>query len=274
MQIIIPCSRLSRKLLLREHGTEPIRVRSNSTLSDLLRVQRVTAYYEAEGMEARLDSHITLEVGKQLAAMLSNSKSNASLALHRAHLNEMFWFVWSQATVNCSTSTALRLFYTQNDLTEDDYSWESAHRLYVRFKAGREAREGQKMKKYGNILRAERGLNSRLLAASKRVEMPPDEDRLQATCAAIEAQLAELRKLKRCRPAAVPKTLLRQVRVFVFARTGKRHYKMLAKKFGVSKSQIFRDIERVNDFLQYDPDFAAAMRPAVLNAARSTAGHS
>lgn len=272
MQLItIPVSKFSRKIILCEYGPEPIRVRPNNPLSDPLRTQRTSTYFEAESMEVRLDASIEIVVGKSFAAMLVDPRCNASLALQRAHLAQMLNFVWALSKAGVSAANALRQFYDLYDLDEDDYAFDSAYRLFVRFKSNR---ANNHVKKYGNIFPPSVLPNSRIFAGFGAVQMPPDETRLGAVCAEIEAQLLELRRAKKCRPLAVPKTLLRQVRVFVFSTFGQRPYQILVKKFGVSKSQIYSDIQRVADFLQYDPEFSAAMRPAVLNQPHPANPHS
>jgi len=122
MTVTLNVSPLSKKILIRDFGSNSIRITKRNPLYSLLNGSSEKSH------EDLLTETITLEVVKP-----PKYYHNAGINLHRFHMHKLMSYLHAQVLIGVCASVSLRNFYKYYSLTEDDYNQDSAYRRWQRF---------------------------------------------------------------------------------------------------------------------------------------------
>lgn len=120
--IRINVSKLSKKILTRDHHRWPLKVTRRNTLYSLLHSDSTD----------KVNVHLT-EVIELHVSSPPKSYKNAGENIHRFHLRMMELFVFAQYQVSGEGMSGINSFYDYYDLDDDDYDTDSAYRRWQRF---------------------------------------------------------------------------------------------------------------------------------------------
>ena len=133
MSIIIPVHPMSRKILLTEHGSEPIKITSHNFLYHQLSYSRVQDATNLKHLQQVLTSQIVVVSDAKLIGHLRNELHQVGNFLYGYHKDMMTSYVLSQTELGGEAREALRKFYKTYKIEEDDYDQDSAYRYWSRF---------------------------------------------------------------------------------------------------------------------------------------------
>ncbi len=133
INLVIPVSSFSKKILHKEYGDGPIRIPRHDILYDQLRCVRHANYRLSETYLNLLSDTIEIEVYNDLAEHVLGKNNNTGLFLYRYHKELMYRFVDRSVKFNQKISEALADFYTEYNLDDDDFNLETALRTYRRY---------------------------------------------------------------------------------------------------------------------------------------------
>lgn len=131
--VSIPCHPLSRKVLLAQYGEEPITLRNHDPLFDILTATRVRNT-TAKAREA-FRATIAFALDDRIAAHVNENSLQVGMRLFRYHKPMLYWFVLGvyRSRGKGVVWGAIEEFLRLHDVDEDEYSTETAHKLFQRF---------------------------------------------------------------------------------------------------------------------------------------------
>ena len=133
LSVTIPCHPLSRKMLLAQYGQEPITLDNHDPLFDVLSAPRVRAV--AAKNRSALSAEITFALDDRIAQHVAEHAIQIGLRIFRHHKPMLCWFVLGsyRAKGKGVVWGAIEEFLSIHNVEEDDYSTETAHKLFQRF---------------------------------------------------------------------------------------------------------------------------------------------
>lgn len=135
MDIILPVSRISRKILIHDYQAEPIAPRPRDLLYHQLCYGRFpnlqwNRYFKI------LNSEIKLILPKTYFGQHHAQLFQAGFMLYTSHLDMMLKWVEAQTFITGNAWGAIEAFYQKYDIDEDDFSIESAYKRWQRYQDG------------------------------------------------------------------------------------------------------------------------------------------
>jgi len=140
LQLVIPVSSFSKKILHKEYGAGPIRIPRHDILYDQLRCVRHANYRLSSTYIKLLSDTIEIEVYNDLADHVLAKNNNTGLFLYRYHKELMYRFVDRSVKFGQKISEAVADFYNEYNLDDDDFNLETALRTYRRYAKNTEKR--------------------------------------------------------------------------------------------------------------------------------------
>lgn len=135
--VSLPVSSLTKKVLIHRHGNEPLRPRTHSLFSKHLR-HKGKREYRQELRQHTLDTFIELEVTGEVATNISLRGEAVGMYLHNIHKEELFRYVEANVENDNEALATVIAYLDRHGVEEDDYSYQSAARLYRRWKKEKE----------------------------------------------------------------------------------------------------------------------------------------
>ena len=139
----MPVSPLSRAILIKEYGDEPIKFSYQSVAMMATYIRRP----ERENLNLitnTLTTHIEVVVTESVPVELKYNLHHTGLLLHRYHIER--WMEWITAlnSAGMPAMHALHNFMKYYEIEEDDYASDSAYRKWVRYTAKHRVKERTK----------------------------------------------------------------------------------------------------------------------------------
>lgn len=159
-QIILPLHPLSRRILLSEHGIEPLIIRQHDVLFAQLSLRRVRPRGSMLQIRQTLTTQVALVLDDDLATHLIPHAYHVGVCLFRLHKETMCRYVQACALNGVPALQAIRQFYHLHQITEDDYQEESAWKAWQRWAKSR--------KKKGVFSTQKTGKASAILSEKRR----------------------------------------------------------------------------------------------------------
>ena len=231
--VSVPVTKFSRKILLREHGTEPIHVKRSHPLWVYLRPHAEGDHAGSSHITAERSTIINIEVSYSLRETLRKNLNDAGLALHKSHVEWMLRFTWANTVNGVPALRALKSFYELYNLDDDDYDLGSAFRMWQRFKNWVDEKFDGKAVNFHRV---------DVLSFCRPGDdygNPWTDDQLEQIADLVCQRLAAYER--------VPEYLLTQVAIWVFHKVGERRADEIAVKFGKSWSRVYAAIRKVRD---------------------------
>lgn len=134
--ITLPVAPLSRKILLTKFGQEPIHLGYRNLLYKQMCYNiPVTPWLERH--QQVLTTTITIDIHRHLWERVRQKPHQVGYHLYELHKEMMFNWVAGKVTADYPQLYAIRDFLYQYNVEEDDFSEETAYRLWKRFKESR-----------------------------------------------------------------------------------------------------------------------------------------
>ena len=133
MNVTLPVSPLSRKILISEFGDEPIRFPSRSPVFQILSYRPDQPDRNLIRLSELITSSVEIEVHTRLSHRIKKYGHQIGYNLYTFHLNSMMEFIWGAVLVGGEAKKALYQYYAINNITDDDYQIDSAYRRYQRW---------------------------------------------------------------------------------------------------------------------------------------------
>lgn len=244
--ITVRVSPFSRKILLAENGgTMPVAPAKADWLSDVLRIDRRDTNFRLLYIEA-LTTEIQLEVPERLAAQLHAQGDRIGVVLHRLHLEQLSRHMISARLMQAEVKKALRQFYDYYDISEDDFSEESAYREYQRFRRlfFRENAAKSATKTQPVVTR-----KSRIWQPEIPESQRPTLTHLRALISHFADLVAEQRYRRHYR-------LMRQAACYIYTVRGGLSNEKVCKHTGRHRASVFRALAAVRKRMKKDKEFA------------------
>jgi hypothetical protein len=135
--ITLPVSRLTRAMLLRKYGSEPIRLdRADIRRKELMHVG--TSNKHMERKQHALNTSITLQLNNHEADHLAGKLAEVGYYLYQQDKIRIFLFVWARVTAGLPALQAIYDYYSLHNIEEDDFAIETAERLWKRWRKEKE----------------------------------------------------------------------------------------------------------------------------------------
>ena len=135
--ITLPVSRLTRAMLLHKYGREPIRLdRADIRRKELMHVG--TSNKHLERKQHALNTSIRLQMNNHEADHLAGKLAEVGYYLYQQDKVRIFRFVWSRVTAGLPALQAIYDYYSLHNIEEDDFSIETAERLWKRWRKEKE----------------------------------------------------------------------------------------------------------------------------------------
>jgi hypothetical protein len=133
MNVTLPVSPISRKILISEYGAEPIRFPSRSPVFQILSYKPDQPDRNLIRLSELITSSVEIEVHSRLGHRLKKYGHQIGYHLYIFHLNSMMEFIWGSVLVGGEAKKALYRYYAINNISDDDYQIDSAYRRYQRW---------------------------------------------------------------------------------------------------------------------------------------------
>jgi hypothetical protein len=134
--IILPVAPLSRKILLTQYGQEPLHLGYRSLLYKQMCYNiPVTPWLERH--QQVLTTTITISIHRHLWERVRQEPHQVGYHLYELHKEFMFTWVEGKVDADHPQLYAIRDFLHYHHIEEDDFSEETAYRLWKRFKESR-----------------------------------------------------------------------------------------------------------------------------------------
>lgn len=132
LTVTIPCHPLSRAIMLSEHGAEPIVLDSHDILFEIIN-SRITP--DDLRQKTQLTNFLELHINDRLAAHLSTYGHIAGARLYKFHKHLLCRYADAQVRVKGKghARPAIQEFLNLYQVDEDQYSLETAYKLFQRF---------------------------------------------------------------------------------------------------------------------------------------------
>lgn len=149
MIIEVPVSRLTYKMIQYHHTPDKdgvIHISNRDFISDLLSHRWQEKLSRVERMNQVCDLVIKISLSKDLSSKLKDYTYECGLHLHRYFRSIMLHYIWAQYQVDVPAIDAIRNFYDEYDIDDEDYDAESCYRSWLRYKKEMEAKPTRRMK--------------------------------------------------------------------------------------------------------------------------------
>jgi len=143
MIIQVPVSRLTFKMISYHYTPDKngvIKITNRDFLSDLLSHRWSEKLSRIERMNQVCNLMISISVSKDLYHKLKHYTYEAGLHLHRYYRSMMLHYIWAQYQTDLPAIDAIRNFYDEYDLDDNDYDTESCYRSWLRYKKDMESK--------------------------------------------------------------------------------------------------------------------------------------
>lgn len=229
MSIIIPVHPMSRKILLTEHGSEPIKITSHNFLYHQLSYSRVQDATNLKHLKNVLTAKIIIVSDSKLIRRLKNESHQVGSFLYGYHKDMMTSYVLSQTEIGGEAREALRKFYNTYKIDEDDYDQDSAYRYWTRFSEKKREFLGLKYPK-------------RVLFQSKKVQ----KNKVYS-CLYSDIDLHEIHEHFMSKSlklfTTVPAKLSKHSLMYILHQIGNRPAHYVVEKFGFPRSSYFYAVQ-------------------------------
>ena len=236
ISIIIPVHPMSRKILLTENGSEPIKITSHNFLYHQLSYSRVQDATNLKHLQQVLTSQITIICDNKIGSHLTNELFQVGGYLYSFHKTQMTTYVLGQTQLGGEAREALRMFYSSYNITEDDYDQDSAYRYWTRF-----------LEKKREILAPK--YPKRILFQGK-----PGQRLKSYACLYSDLDLSEIHEHFMARAQEiltyVPVKLSKHSMLYIFHQFGKRPPLYMVDKFGVPRRTYSYGVRAMKKNLQ------------------------
>lgn len=145
MTVSIPVSRLTYKMIIYHHTPDAkgvIHVTNRDFLSDLLSHRWSEKLARVERMHQVCNLMIDISVSKDLYSKIKDYTYECGLHLHRYYRSMMLHYIWAQYQADLPAIEAIRNFYDEYDIDDNDYDTESCYRSWLRYKKEMESKSG------------------------------------------------------------------------------------------------------------------------------------
>jgi hypothetical protein len=225
--VIIPVSRLSRKILSAKYPTEPAQLTHHDLLFQQLCYQRALSQNNARIIQNNLTDQFKILLNNNLASKIKNHLAQCGYHLHLLHRDQMMLYIEALVNSGMQIKQAVTSFYSRYELADDDFDTETCIKYFQRFqkKAGK---SGKKISR--TVLQ-----NSRFLSDHLGVKLPKEDVDLDVIIVDIFSTYA------RC-VNHVPAKLEKQLRVYVYFEIGQRKWGYISAKLQMPRQTIYRSI--------------------------------
>jgi hypothetical protein len=136
-EITLPVSRLTRAMMLRRYGAEPIRLDNN----DIRRREMMTVGSSDKHHQRKqysLNTTITLTVNRHEFKHMDKKRPEIGFHWYEADKRRMFLFIWGRVTGGLPATHAIHDYYSMHNIEEDDFPMDTSERLWKRWRAEKE----------------------------------------------------------------------------------------------------------------------------------------
>ena len=254
--IKIPCHPLCRRVILAEHGVEPVSLLKPDSLFDIL------AGYAINNVPARnlaqFTSSITLNLPDNLADHLQANPWGAAERLYRYCKEKLVWYVFAaeHAHGKGHARPAVRQWLDLYDVDEDEYGVDNGYKLYQR--------EGWKFLEKnprfsGQLKGKSASISARKFGRRAKFRPPPvgltqSELDQQAELAASNCLAAYSARYRRM-PVKLPK----QVRIYAYSVVQQLSERDVAQKLKVPKSGVHDALSSLRAKMHRNPTLRAIL---------------
>lgn len=229
-EITIPVAGITRAVMLRKYGREPIRLSTN----DLRRREMMHVGVSNKHLERKqysLDRSITLFVNEKEYKHMAGRTGEVGFYFYAQDKHRLFQFVWGRVTAGLPALDAIKDYYALMGLTDDDHDMETAVRQWNRFyeekKKERLTKGEQSVLCLSTVILSER--QAELLV--KRINRFIDEE-----CLFIDP---------RYQPA---------ITAWVYCDLTHMTVRQVGEKMGLHFQSVGRSVTRLRQYMEYNAD--------------------
>lgn len=237
LHIEVPCHPLSKRVLISEYGNEPIVMNNHDPLFYLLtcaplRTRRTVGIFD------QLSTTVTFLVNERLAFHIKKYDWQIGFALLKHHKRELCQFTASAVTLGFKGGARGALYFWLQDkrVAEDEYSLETAYKLWQRF--GWKICDGKNTTFFGHLS----GKAGAFLAEKKRSVPKPGKpiQWQKMTLSEIEIELAAMRFAKAVSQCFTrqPKKLAGHARIYYYTRYAQMSERCLSRRLDIPRTSI------------------------------------
>lgn len=133
MVIEIPVAPLTRKILLAKHGgVEPLHLGHRNLLYQQMCYRQEETNYLPRHQQA-LTTYIKIDVHRHLWEKVRSKPWQVGYHLYNLHKQEFFTYMEGATAAGAEQKASLRKFFEKYGIDEDDFSEETAYRIWKRF---------------------------------------------------------------------------------------------------------------------------------------------
>lgn len=260
LQVAIPCHPMSRKVLLAQYGAEPITLENQDPLFDVLTSSRIRP--TAVKNRAALSSQITFALDDRIAQYVENNGLQIGHRLFRHHKPMLCWFVlgYFRAKGKGVVWGAIEEFLSIHEVDEDEYSTETAHKLFQRFRWNFD----EKNARFSGRMRENPG-----------VKMSRKKQRHAKTCKPVKPMTISMKDIEvelaigrflvnysRCF-SRTPDFLPKHARVYTYITMQKLSVRDAAQKLGMSRTGVQNALTSFRNRLNRNPTVSRLIEESI-----------
>lgn len=244
LHIEVPCHPLSKRVLISEYGNEPIVMNNHDPLFYLLTCAPLRTR-RTVGISDQLSTTVTFLVNERLALHIKKYDWQIGFALLKHHKRELCQFTASAVTLGFKGGAKGALYFWLQDkrVAEDEYSLETAYKLWQRF--GWKICEG----KNTTFCVSLRG-KAAAFSDAKRRHVPKPGKPIQwqkMTLSEIEIELAAIRFAKAVSQCFTrqPKKLAGHARIYYYAQYTQLSEVCLSRRLDMPRTSLRRAVQSI-----------------------------
>jgi hypothetical protein len=257
LTVTFPVHPLSRKVLLAHYGNEPIVLDNHDPLFDVISSPRLTPVKDLKSLSAE----ITFAFQPALAERVAAQGSQIGLRIFKYHKPLLCWFVlgYKRAKGKGHAMPSVGDWLAMHDVDEDEYSTESAYKLFQRFGWDFDA----KNRLFSGRMKGKPGAEMTAKKRARAKNCKPVKA-LTFSMRDIDVELATGRFMQAYRQCfrVTPVFLYSQARIYAYITMQGLSTREAAKKLARSQPTIWHSLHSFRNRMERNPTVARLMADA------------
>lgn len=225
--------------MLQEYGPEPLRITNHDLLFQQLNYTRILPDTNLAKLQRSINSQIKIYLNSKMARRIEQHGHQLGYHLYLYHRRRMMNWADAQTTAGISAMCALYTFLASNGVEEEDFSLETAYRYWSRHKARKKRIESLRLDRKASCeFRSLRNMNCTV----RDLSIPLPEKQVEELTEFFLIAYSD-------RVRQIPKTLPKQVRMYLYYEKGKRDVSWISERTGHPPRTCYYHIGRMRQLI-------------------------
>lgn len=247
MLVQLPVTGLSRKILLAEYGSDPIKLTIHDLLFQQLCYHRILKESNTSRLKGTLRATVGLCLNGKLAKRVTRNGAQLGYHLYLYHRRLMMNYIEAQTGVGIPAKYALQNFYNEYDITEDDFDQETAYKYWHRHKARKKTKIVW-TKEYCSVV-----LNYKKLTPAEAVRISQSSEVVPRIIECFKSNCFD-------KISSPPKQLLTHLHIYLQVELCCKRVGAVAREMKIHKNSVYYAVKVINSYLDTDPVISQSLK--------------